>query len=152
MCLYLNDKLSGLMTGGSWQPADASPPTIYKKKFKVQIIGPLLKGIYTLYLYVFDICISFVHATDLVFFKCSLTRVEFSKPNIEISISVTKASKLRSFEASKLRLTIDFHHFPLHFPHHFHPSSENYLFSIFVLFYLWSKKVAKKEKKYCWGI
>ena len=73
MCLYLNDKLSGLMTGGSWQPADASPPTIYKKKFKVQIIGPLLKGIYTLYLYVFDICISFVHATDLVFFKCSLT-------------------------------------------------------------------------------
>ena len=68
-----------------------------KKKFKVQIIGPLLKGIYTLYLYVFDICISFVHATDLVFFKCSLTRVEFSKPNIEISILVTKASKLRSF-------------------------------------------------------
>ena len=72
MCLYLNDKLSGLMTGGSWQPADASPPTIYKKKFKVQIIGPLLKGIYA-YLYVFNICISFVQATDLVFFKCSLT-------------------------------------------------------------------------------
>ena len=50
MCLYLNDKLSGLMTGGSWQPADASPPTIYKKKFKVQIIGPLLKGIYAFYI------------------------------------------------------------------------------------------------------
>ena len=58
---------------------------------------------------------------------------------------VAKASKLRSFEASKLRLTIDFHHFPLHFPHHFHPSSENCLFSIFVLF-LWYKKVAKNEE------
>ena len=42
-------------------------------------------------------------------------------------------------------MTIDFHHFPLHFPHHFHPSSENYLFSIFVLF-LWYKKVAKNEE------
>ena len=32
-----------------------------------------------------------------------MTRVEFSKPNIEISIMVTKASKPRSFEASKLQ-------------------------------------------------
>ena len=35
-----------------------------------------------------------------------MTRVEFSKPNIEISITVTKASKLRSFKASKLRSII----------------------------------------------
>ena len=32
--------------------------------------------------------------------KASIGRVEFSKPNIEISITVTKASKPRSFEAS----------------------------------------------------
>ena len=49
---------------------------------------------------------------------CSLHRVEFSKQNIEISIMVTKASKPRSFEASKLLSVISSHNFH-HFPHHF---------------------------------
>ena len=42
-------------------------------------------------------------------FTC-ITRVEFSKPNIEISITVTNASKLRSFG----RL------YSHNFPHHSH--------------------------------
>ena len=42
-------------------------------------------------------------------------RLEFSKPNIEISITVTKASKLRSF--SRL-YSHNFHHFHHHFHHY----------------------------------
>ena len=39
-------------------------------------------------------------------YEKAVYRVEFSKPNIEISITVTKASKPRSLEASKLRSVI----------------------------------------------
>ena len=60
-------------------------------------------------------------------------RVEFSKPNIEISISVTIAPKLRSFG----RLySHNFHHFPHHFhhyvPHYSHYFLQQYFFFIFV--------------------
>ena len=48
----------------------------------------------------------------------------------------------RSFEASVGYIVINFNHFPLHFPW---DSSENYLFSIFILF-LPYKKVTKNEE------
>merc|ERR1712001_324134 len=53
-----------------------------------------------------------------------------------------RLQKPRSFEASVGYIVINFHHFPLHFPC---DSSENYLFSIFVLF-LPYKKVTKTKK------
>ena len=58
-----------------------------------------------------------------------MTRVEFSKPNIEISITVTKASKLWSF--GRLYSHNFPHHFHHYLPHHSHYFLQQYFFFIF---------------------
>ena len=78
----------------------------------------------------------------------SISRVEFSKPNIEISIMVTKVSKLWSFEASKLRSVIsshNFHNFPDYVPHNSHYIPQQFFFFIFDSFD--SVKRVQKSKK-----
>ena len=75
-------------------------------------------------------------------------RVEFSKPNIEISITVTEASKLRLVISSH-----NFHHFPHHFhhyvPHDSHYFPQQYFFFIFDSFDR-VKRVQKSKKDNSW--
>ena len=68
-------------------------------------------------------------------------RVEFSKPNIEIAIMVTKASKLRSVIYSH-----NFHHFHHYVPHHSHYFPQQYFFFIFGNFFT-VKRVQKSKKR-----
>ena len=70
-------------------------------------------------------------------------RVEFSKPNIEISITVTKALKLRSFS---WLYSHNFHHFHLYVPHPSHYFPQQYFFSFWQLFCT-VKRVQKSKKK-----
>ena len=69
-------------------------------------------------------------------------RVEFSKPNIEIAITVTKASKLRSVIYSH-----NFHHYVLIILTIF----LNNIFSSFLAAFFYSKKSTKIEKKIILG-
>ena len=77
-------------------------------------------------------------------------RVEFSKPNIEISILVTKASKPRSFEASVSYIVIIFIIFLIIFIIMFLIILTIFfsnIFSSFLAAFLYSKKGAKIEER-----